>query len=252
MGTTGQEGVVNVSISGCYNAGRIQASDGAAGIVGRAQDGHTIKNCYNVGEILVTGDNILSGAGAIASLVTSRNTITNCYYNSDILSCGVSNGKDTTAGKTTEKMKAEEFTALLGEEFKQDTYALVNGGYPLVYWQKTEEADDVKTVIEKIDAIGTVTLEKENIIKEARMAYDELSDEAKAFVDNYDVLVKAEKELAELKNNASGGEESGGSSGDEHPETPSTGDNSNVLFYIVLMMASLGAALIAMKSRKRA
>lgn len=53
--------------------------------------------------------------------------------------------------------------------------------------------DETDDVIAKIDAIGTVTLEGESTIKEARSAYDGLSDELKELVENYDRLVKAEK-----------------------------------------------------------
>lgn len=47
----------------------------------------------------------------------------------------------------------------------------------------------------KILAIGEVSSESENTIKEARVAYDALSDEQKKLVSNYDVLTAAEKTL---------------------------------------------------------
>ncbi|MDO5590586.1 MAG: fibronectin type III domain-containing protein [Lachnospiraceae bacterium] len=62
---------------------------------------------------------------------------------------------------------------------------------------KTPEA--VTAVIEKIDAIGEVTLESEGAIKEARTAYDALTDTQKALVTNKDVLEKAENTWKELK-----------------------------------------------------
>ena len=190
---------VNVTISDCYNSGTVTAKDNAAGIAGRVQDGHTISNCYNSGAVTVYGDNIFDGAGAIASLVTSRNEIIDCYYNSDITDCGVSNGTDTTAGKTSEEMKSDDFSALLGDGFKKDRYALVNSGYPLVYWQNTEDADAVDSVTEKIAAIGTVTPDSSDAINEARNAYDNLDDELRVYVSNFDVLEKAENELAAIQ-----------------------------------------------------
>ncbi len=54
-------------------------------------------------------------------------------------------------------------------------------------------------VEEKIDAIGTVTLDSEDVIAEAREAYDSLTDEQKELVDNYSTLTVAETELASLK-----------------------------------------------------
>ena len=57
----------------------------------------------------------------------------------------------------------------------------------------TASHDEVKNVIELIDAIGTVTKDNSDAIKAARDAYDKLTDGAKTYVDNYDALVKAEK-----------------------------------------------------------
>lgn len=56
-----------------------------------------------------------------------------------------------------------------------------------------------KEVTEKISAIGDVTLESEDAIKEARTAYDALTDAQKELVSNKDVLEKAETTLKELK-----------------------------------------------------
>lgn len=50
----------------------------------------------------------------------------------------------------------------------------------------------------KIAAIGKVTSESKADVEAARAAYDALTDEQKALVDNYDVLVEAEKTLASI------------------------------------------------------
>ena len=65
----------------------------------------------------------------------------------------------------------------------------------------TENADLVyaDAVEAKITAIGTVTLESEDAIKEARNAYDELNDSQKALVENVNILTAAENELIALK-----------------------------------------------------
>lgn len=96
-------------------------------------------------------------------------------------------------------MKSDDFSALLGDGFKKDRYALVNSGYPLVYWQNTEDADAVDSVTEKIAAIGTVTPDSSDAINEARNAYDNLDDELRVYVSNFDVLEKAENELAAIQ-----------------------------------------------------
>ena len=90
------------------------------------------------------------------------------------------------------------FLALLGEKFKKDEYSLVNGGYPLLYWQKTFDADDVNEVVEKINDIGDVTADSGVKINEARNAYDNLDDDLKPYVSNLDVLLNAEKKLSEI------------------------------------------------------
>ena len=57
----------------------------------------------------------------------------------------------------------------------------------------------VNDVIEKIDAIGEVTLESEEAIAAARAAYEALTEAQKAEVTNYDKLTAAEARLTDLK-----------------------------------------------------
>ena len=66
--------------------------------------------------------------------------------------------------------------------------------------QKTqkENQEKISAVEAYINQIGTVNLESKTYINVARSAYDELSDELKAKVSNYDVLESAEKEYARL------------------------------------------------------
>ncbi|MFR8333042.1 MAG: prenyltransferase/squalene oxidase repeat-containing protein [Oscillospiraceae bacterium] len=78
--------------------------------------------------------------------------------------------------------------------------ALTAAETALAELKKTDEdqaaADRVKALI---DAIGTVTLERETAIREARTAYDALTDLQKKLVSNYQKLVDAESALAYLK-----------------------------------------------------
>ena len=63
-----------------------------------------------------------------------------------------------------------------------------------------EEPDEaVEAVIEKIQAIGTVTLESKAAIDEARNAYDALTDAQKELVTNLNVLERAEEEYGNQK-----------------------------------------------------
>lgn len=64
-----------------------------------------------------------------------------------------------------------------------------------VYTKDEKAADAVEA---KISAIGTVSAESKPAIEEARAAYDALTDEQKALVENYDTLVTAESDFSEL------------------------------------------------------
>ena len=66
---------------------------------------------------------------------------------------------------------------------------------------KDTAGDEAAAVIEKIEAIGEVTLDSETAIKEARAAYDALSQNGQARVTNYTVLTDAEAALKELQKN---------------------------------------------------
>lgn len=62
--------------------------------------------------------------------------------------------------------------------------------------------DAAWAVDDSIKAIGTVTLDSEAAIAAARAAYDALTEPAKAYVENLDMLTAAEAALAQLKTDA--------------------------------------------------
>lgn len=66
--------------------------------------------------------------------------------------------------------------------------------------QDQADRDAAAAVDTQIEAIGTVTLEKEGLITAARSAYEGLSDAAKEYVTKLGVLEAAEARLNELKN----------------------------------------------------
>lgn len=220
---------VNVTIENCYNTGNIKAQDSVGGIVGRAQDGHRILNCYNSGLITSSDDN---SAGGIAGAVTSGNVIENCYYDKNSAAVGVASGNDTVTGKTAEEMASKEFATLLGEAFKCDRYELINGGYPILSWQSTADADNIDSVIAMIDAIGEVSLESENVIISARAAYNALPEEQKTLVGNYSTLTDAEARLEAIK-----------------ADIPATGD-AGIIPLAVLALICLGIAMYIAKRSK--
>ncbi len=274
-----------VTVEDCYNLGDIAGGYNVGGIVGALQDGpHTVTRCYNAGTVqaITVNPNMSGRAGAIVGNSTSKNTVKDCYYLDGSCEEGGINKaagiRDTTVSLDDAQMKDGTLMAALGDAFQADPYALVNGGYPLLIWQKTEEADAVDEVISLIDAIGEVTMDREDAIRAAREAYDALDDETlQALVTNYETLTEAEKKLQALKDAAepSDPEEpsnpsepskptdpgasspsspldpsgSGNSSGDS--SSPQTGDTTPLPFYLSLMLVSGLAATTLSVSGKR-
>lgn len=64
--------------------------------------------------------------------------------------------------------------------------------------QKAQAKAEAKAVVEQINAIGTVTMDSKDAIVMAEKAYQKLSDMAKEYVTNYDVLVQARQQLDAL------------------------------------------------------
>ena len=85
----------------------------------------------------------------------------------------------------------------------------------------------------KIEAIGTVTLDSEKAVGEARAAYESLTEAQKALVGKLSVLEKAEKDLADLKT----------------ASTPETGDKIPV-GTVVMLLAAVGC-LVGIGSRRK-
>ena len=100
---------------------------------------------------------------------------------------------------------------------------------------KATEADKAAAadVDATIEAIGTVTLDSEKAVREARAAYESLTEAQKALVGKLSVLEKAEKDLADLKT----------------ASTPETGDKAPV-GTVVMLLAAAGC-LIGIGSRRK-
>lgn len=85
-------------------------------------------------------------------------------------------------------------------------YEYVSTGFPVVVYElagtqsdKGIAQDQAYVVIDLINAIGAVSLESEAAIVNARTQYDALSDTAKAYVSNYQILLDSEAALATMK-----------------------------------------------------
>ncbi len=104
-------------------------------------------------------------------------------------------GEVTLSSSSTIKAARTAYNALTADQKKQVTNydVLQKAESELSDWQKAD------AVVTKIKNIGKVTLKSESKIKQARTAYNKLTDKQKTLVTNYDVLEKAEKDLADLK-----------------------------------------------------
>ena len=104
-------------------------------------------------------------------------------------------GEVTLSSSSTIKAARSAYNALTADQKKQVT------NYDVLQKAESELSDLQKAdaVVTKIKNIGTVTLKSESKIKQARTAYNKLTDKQKTLVTNYNVLEKAEKDLADLK-----------------------------------------------------
>ena len=147
------------------------------------------------------------------TVTVARSTVTDKMTFNGFTSQGVSvdeNGQVTVTGLTTGRhilrIEKDGMAAYQVITARGVSYDLIDADgkvlpqdaelvLPLTGWY-------VHDVEQKIAAIGTVTLDSEETIQAARAAYDALSDQRKAQVSNYDVLLAAEKKLAQLQDEA--------------------------------------------------
>ena len=114
-------------------------------------------------------------------------------------------------------------------------------------------------VEDKIQAIGQVTIEKENLINDARAAYDSLKPAEQKKVSNYDLLKAAEKELVNIKtrelerpdvektlNTAKGLTLS-----TEKAETEGNGNTAAIVLGIIVIVAAVGGGGYYAVQRKK-
>ena len=164
-GTMYTGGVVGQAIAGTflsesYNAGTVTAAKGYIGGVAGYTMGCATSDCYNVGAVSLQAEK--GSVGGITGWFTGTVELTNCYnagtltggqncgalagtaaetqvHNSHYLAgtaeYAVASKKFTGSQKTADEMRSESFAALLGEAFAPDTHGL-NGGYPVLVWQK--------------------------------------------------------------------------------------------------------------------
>ena len=154
-----------------YNSGAITGhSDknycGIGGLVGNLEGGMRsysqsyIHNCYNAGAVTDLGLKTAGNPGAAIGFMHSDYSEASYHQVEDVyyLACGLegvgkmgySTLKDPTVLKemSEEDMKSADFIAALGESFKADGTCMqkVNGGYPILVWQKLAEGQSEHTL----------------------------------------------------------------------------------------------------------
>ena len=164
-GTMYTGGVIGQAIAGTflsesYNAGTVTAAKGYIGGVAGYTMGCATSDCYNVGAVSLQAEK--GSVGGVTGWFTGTVELTNCYnagtltggqhrgalagtaaetqiqnshYLADTAEYAVASKKFTGSQKTADEMRAASFAALLGEAFAPDTHGL-NGGYPVLVWQK--------------------------------------------------------------------------------------------------------------------
>ena len=191
---------IELTIENCYTnvsglrAGArtgITGQSSVGGIAGRIQDGSRIVSCYAAGSFTASSD-----AAPIIGMITSGSSAKNCYYCSDGYKSGIARGDGETVGMTAAEMKSV-LAAKLGDAFKEDEYGLANGGYPLLSYQQNPSAERINAVNGRIEALSPVTAQSGQAIKEAREAYNALSEKEKPFA-ALSALEEAEKEYKRI------------------------------------------------------
>lgn len=170
IGKTNKGGI----IANCANFAEIKGTDskGTGGIVGSAWNGGIVKNCYNAGHVenkgvnddqraFVTGGiagsnecrvincynigTVIAGSDSFAMALGTQNratsSFTNCYFLRGSAPGGgafITKGKVDNSGEMSEaEMQSAAFVKKLGAAFTADDGdEEINGGYPILKWQK--------------------------------------------------------------------------------------------------------------------
>lgn len=149
-----------------------EASNDVINVEASAEDGGTLTYQWYISDYPDTKGSPIKGAIDKSCAIDTANEGTSYYY------VAITNTKDLEGGATDSiKIKTQRVKIIVLDK----------------------DVVSSSAVIDLIGKIGQVSLESENAISEARAAYDALSDNAKSRVENYDVLVAAEKALDDLK-----------------------------------------------------
>jgi hypothetical protein len=194
---------------------------------------------YKNGELVVETDfvsgNVSAGNGTPSGIFgltykTTDATLTGATYSSHVDYWMPFNGNigmhdaswRSTFGAAIYLRKGSHGCVNLPTSVAPTIYDAIYTNYPvIVYELPGSESEKGKaqiaaySVIDKIDAIGDVTLDSEEKITAAREAYDALSSTGKNYVTNTSTLTDAEKKLKKLKKKAAKAEAAAAAAADD-------------------------------------
>lgn len=128
----------NNSINNCYNTGKVTAKSFVGGLIGSLYKGNEINNSYNIGTVngndMYVGGVIGENKGAFKNLfyINTSGPEWGCGINDTEYGLEEAKGssEETLKGLTTKFNEGQE-----GEPWKEDEDN-INGGYPILSWQK--------------------------------------------------------------------------------------------------------------------
>ncbi|QIB70424.1 DUF4430 domain-containing protein [Aminipila butyrica] len=149
-------------VSYCYNSGDIStAAKFAGGLLGYTYNGITLKNSYNTGRIIGTGN-----VGSLVGFFTSgKDTVSDCYWLDSSAEKGIGNIEAdavpvTNASKSAAEIQSSDFVDLInGSNPPEDAkFVGVDGEYPVHQWQQSEVPPEMTDEEAVAGAVAALTL----------------------------------------------------------------------------------------------
>lgn len=159
-----------VTISKCYNTGDLTGASRTAGIVGQIGSGNSATDCYNVGAL--TGGT--SGTGEILGWNNASAGAENCYWTGENAVQGGGSGVPVNCEKVADSAAMLEKLSSAG--YVADSQN-INGGYPILEWQKSAGSSE-ETVVDEGDqqVLDSIKSKYEAEYGALRPSYDKCSN----------------------------------------------------------------------------
>ena len=194
------------TVAGCYGAASVTggsySSGKVGGLIGYTYSAADVSNCYVTGEVTSKG----AAAGALGYFSTSSSnkvTLTNCYAACDVggsasyrypfayiysnyltaTNCLYESGRESNKDNTQSGItaaSADELKAAagtLGDAFRADLSAPINGGYPILRWQYVDpNATYTVTIrVEPADSVLTWNGEEQPVSADGNYTFSDVA-----------------------------------------------------------------------------